>query len=179
MLEKIHSEKSLLLFYLMILLFTNIPAKAENHQKEKIITSESAGSFLFGVSYFNAFRENNNAVEVRIEYRSSINFFGIKPFTGITFNSDGGFYTMGGIYTDIILGKDFCLTLGFAAGYYNRGMGIDLASNLEFRTQLELSYLFSNNYKIGISFYHISNGNLGKSNPGAESVSFIFSIPVQ
>jgi hypothetical protein len=58
-------------------------------------------------------------------------------------------------------------------------LGIDLASEVEFRTQIEFVYVLENNLRIGIGFYHISNGNFGKSNPGAESLSFILSLPVE
>lgn len=135
--------------------------------------------FLLGISYFNAMRKSQNAVAGRFEYRSSLDFLSIKPFTGITFASSGAFYSVIGLYSDISLGSSLFFTPGFAMGYFHKGMGIDLAFELEFRTQLEFSYELDNNSRIGICFYHISNGNFGKSNPGAESISFIYSVPIE
>ena len=134
--------------------------------------------FILGISYFNALREKRNALEGRLEYRSSVSLLNVKPFTGITFTSAGAFYGMAGIYSDINLSDNIIFTPSFAAGYFNKGTGHDLAYELEFRTQLELSYTLQNNSRIGFCFYHISNGNLGRSNPGAESFSFIYSIPI-
>lgn len=135
--------------------------------------------FLFGITYFNVMRRNQTAAEGRFEYRSSLTWAGVSPFAGISFATSGAFYGMIGFYSDIQLNNNIILTPGFAAGYFNKGMGIDLAYEIEFRTQVDLTYVFENNSRIGIGFYHISNGNFGESNPGAESFSLIFSIPVE
>ena len=172
---------------LFILIFFHIkPLRSEEPQHSFAMSSkgyiaesrQSAGSFIFGMSYFNAFRKKRNAFEGRLEYRSDINLLNIKPFMGITFSSAGAFFGMAGFYYDFILWNNIIFTPRFAGGYFNKGSGIDLAYELEFRTQFEISYLLQNNTRIGFAFYHISNGNLGRSNPGAESFSFIYSLPI-
>jgi lipid A 3-O-deacylase len=150
----------------------------QNPSHKNLNKNKSTDRFIIGVSYFNALRKEGNAFEGRFEYRSSFTWLSLKPFTGITFTSSGAFYRMTGFYSDISLGNNIIFTPSFAAGYFDKGMGHDLAYNLEFRTQLEISYTLQNNSRIGISFDHISNGNLGKSNPGAESFSFIYSLPI-
>ena len=40
-----------------------------------------------------------------------------------------------------------------------------------------IAYELNNNNRIGISFSHISNANLGDKNPGVEILSFSYHIP--
>ena len=55
--------------------------------------------------------------------------------------------------------------------------GKKLGNDLQFRTALEVSYELKNKNRIGISFSHISNANLGNKNPGVEILSFSYQIP--
>ena len=183
--ESSFKKKFLLIGFFLIFLFTKpvegketIHFNPSNSTQTNPNKNKSIARFIIGVSYFNAFRKERNAFEGRFEYRSSFTWLSLSPLIGITFTSSGAFYGMAGFYSDIFLGDKIIFTPGFAAGYFNKGMGHDLAYNLEFRTHLEISYTLQNNSRIGISFYHISNGNLGKSNPGAECFSFIYSLPI-
>lgn len=185
LIESSFKKKYLLLVFFLIFPFTN-PAEGKellhlshwNSIHKKPDKNNSTDRLIFGISYFNVFRNNKNAFEGRFEYRSSFTFLSLKPFTGITFSSSGAYYGMAGIYTDISLGNNIIFTPSFAAGYFNKGMGLDLAYELEFRTLLEISYTLQNNSRIGFGFYHISNGNLGRSNPGAETFTFLYSLPI-
>ena len=69
----------------------------------------------------------------------------------------------------------FTPSLGF--GYYDNGSGKNLGNEIQFRTTLELSYKLKNENRIGISYGHISNANLGDKNPGVEILSFSYQIP--
>ena len=44
-------------------------------------------------------------------------------------------------------------------------------------TTFEFSYELENLDRIGISFSHISNANIGKKNPGAEIMTISYQIP--
>jgi hypothetical protein len=182
--ESFLKKKFLPLVFLLVFLFIK-PSKGKEpiifpwkSNQESLNKNDSSERFIFGISYFNVFRDKKNAFEGRFEYRSSFTFLSLKPFTGITFASSGAYYGMLGLYSDISLWNNVIFTPSFAAGYFNKGMGIDLAYELEFRTQLEISYILQNNSRIGFGFYHISNGNLGRSNPGAETITFIYSLPI-
>lgn len=150
----------------------------QSSNQENLNENNSPDRLIFGISYFNALRKKQHAFEGSFEYRSSISLLNVKPFTGITFTSAGAFYGMAGFYFDITLVNNIIFTPSFAAGYFDKGVGIDLAYKVEFRTQLEISYALQNNSRIGFSFYHISNGNLGRSNPGAESFAFVYSLAI-
>ena len=138
--------------------------------------------------------QTNTATDFRYERRfdkpllslgpRSENFFYLKPFAGIEFTSDNASYLVGGIYLEdnlgtLFVGKDsnFIFTPSFGAGYYDDGDGKKLGSNIEFRTTLEFSYQLENKDRIGLSFGHISNANIGDKNPGVEIISFSYQIP--
>jgi hypothetical protein len=75
------------------------------------------------------------------------------------------------------LSNKWNLTPSFATGYYDQGSSKDLGNNLEFRSQLELSYNLEKNKRVGISLNHISNASLADENPGTESIVISFINP--
>ena len=108
----------------------------------------------------------------------------MKPFFGVEYTSDSASYFLTGIYLEDNLGElfegeksKFFFTPSFGAGIYDDGSGKKLGNDLQFRTSLELSYELKNKNRIGISFSHISNANLGDKNPGVEILSFSYHIP--
>jgi hypothetical protein len=90
-------------------------------------------------------------------------------------NGDDGKYFYAGLRKDIKASKKIYFTPSFAVGYYDQGKSKDLGYDLEFRSQLELSYQLESANRIAISINHISNASLGEQNPGVESmvISFI------
>ena len=137
---------------------------------------------------------SNYATDLRYERRfdntiidigpAQDNFFYLKPFAGIELTSDSAFYLISGIYLednigDLMTGKDnnWNFTPSFGVGYYEDGNGKKLGNKVEFRTTLEFSYQLVNKDRIGISFGHISNANIGNKNPGAEIISISYQKP--
>ena len=126
-------------------------------------------------------RFDNSLIEIGPE---SENFFILKPFAGIELTSDSASYYIAGVYVEdnvgsILTGEksNLILTPTFGAGYYDDGIGKKLGNSIEFRTTLELSYQLESEKRIGISFGHISNANIGDKNPGVEILSFSYQIP--
>ena len=126
-------------------------------------------------------RFDNSLFEIGPE---SENFFNLKPFAGIEFTSDSAAYFIGGIYLEDNLGTVFVgeesniiFTPSFGAGYYDNGNGKKLGNNIEFRTTLEISYELKNKNRLGFSFGHISNANLGDKNPGVEIFNLSYQVP--
>ena len=112
------------------------------------------------------------------------NFFFLKPFFGIEYTSDSAMYFLSGIYVEDNLGQLFegrksnlYFTPSFGAGIYDDGSGKKLGNDIQFRTSLEFSYELKNKNRIGVSFSHISNANLGNKNPGVEILSISYHIP--
>jgi lipid A 3-O-deacylase len=166
-----------------------------------IILKASAGLTqgydVFGIGIYDVKFDgssSNYATDIRYERRfdntiidigpEQDNFFYLKPFTGIELTSDSAFYLIGGIYLednvgDLVTGKDnnWNFTPSFGVGYYDDGNGKKLGNKIEFRTTLEFSYELVNKDRIGISFGHISNANIGNKNPGAEIISLSYQKP--
>ena len=157
----------------------------------------SKGTNIFGLGIYDIKfdgSEKNQATDFRYEYRSDKslldigpeedNFFFLKPFFGVELTNDSASYFLTGIYLEDNLGElfegeesKFFFTPSFGAGIYDDGSGKKLGNDLQFRTSLELSYELKNKNRIGISFSHISNANLGDKNPGVEVLSFSYHIP--
>jgi hypothetical protein len=68
----------------------------------------------------------------------------------------------------------FDFTPSFAHGLYHKGDGKDLWHVLEFKTEVQLSYVLSENTSFGVSYNHVSNASIGDKNPGANSYLFNF-----
>ena len=165
-----------------------------------ILFSNSAitkGSNVFGIGIYDVKfdgSEKNQATDFRYEYRSDKsllnigpeedNFFFLKPFFGLEYTNDSASYFLSGIFFEDNLGElfegdksKFFFTPSFGAGIYDDGSGKKLGNELQFRTSLEVTYELKNKNRIGISFSHISNANLGDKNPGVEILSFSYHIP--
>lgn len=138
--------------------------------------------------------KTNQALDFRYERRfdKSIieigpedeNFFYLKPFAGFELTSESATYFLAGIYLEDNLGtlftgkkSKFTFTPSLGAGYYDDGEGKKLGNNIEFRTTLEISYELENENRIGFSFGHISNANIGNKNPGVEIFNISYQIP--
>mgnify|MGYP006188177561 CR=1 FL=1 len=95
-----------------------------------------------------------------------------SPITGgfITENSAAYIYT--GVEWNYALSDKLKFTPSFAPGIYNEGDGKDLGHILEFKTEVQVSYSFSESTNLGMSYNHISNASLGDKNPGANSYMF-------
>lgn len=130
------------------------------------------------VGAFDLVQDHNQAAEFRAEYRSDKKIWIFKPFVGAMGTTDSAFYGYAGVLVDIYFGRRWVLTPNFAAGYYDKGNGLDLGHELEFRSSIELSYRFDNRTRLGVSFYHMSNASIGSDNPGTEVLSIVYSIPL-
>jgi len=97
----------------------------------------------------------------------------ISPITGgfVTENSAAYIYT--GFQWNIDMGS-LIFTPSFTPGLYHKGNGKDLGHFIEFKSEVQFSYAFSKNSKIGFSYNHVSNASLGDKNPGANSYMFNF-----
>ena len=150
------------------------------------------GLGLFDIKFDGS--EKNQAIDFRYEYRSDTtlfdigpkedNFFFLKPFFGVEYTSDSASYFLTGIYFEDNLGELFegneskyFFTPSFGLGFYDDGSGKKLGNDIQFRTTLEFSFELKNKNRVGISFGHISNANLGDKNPGAEVISLSYQIP--
>jgi len=123
--------------------------------------------------------KDQKAAEGRLEYRSNLKLWIFKPFAGVMGNSDGGAYGYAGGLVDVFLGRRIVTTLSFAPGYYHKGDSKNLGYDLEFRSQLEISYRLDDRSRLGLSISHMSNASIGDKNPGTENLMVTYAIPVR
>lgn len=121
--------------------------------------------------------------EYQIEYRSNYEMYEnswifIRPLIGLMGTEEWAVYGYGGIAFDLFLGPYVTITPSFAPGLYYDGKGKSLGFPLEYRSTIEGAIRFSNEMRLGAQFYHISNGSVGRKNPGTESLVIFIAFPV-
>ncbi|MBL6946765.1 MAG: acyloxyacyl hydrolase [Rhodospirillales bacterium] len=133
----------------------------------------------FGAGYFDFNRKKDEGGEFRLEYRSDYKFWQIKPFVAAAGASSGHGFIGAGILMDVFFGRRFVVTPSIAPHFYFGGDDdLDLDYPLEFRSQIEFAYRFDDRSRLGLAISHYSNASLGDSNPGTESLTVNYSVPV-
>lgn len=133
----------------------------------------SANSLLaFGVGIYNI-DGSADATDFQIEYRSNrLLLNAVQPWAGFEINTDSALWAGAGLLYDYPLSEQWHLVPSFGAGLYDPGdSDLDLGSSIEFRSQIELAYVFENRHRIALALSHLSNARLGEDNPGTEVVS--------
>lgn len=130
------------------------------------------------VGAFDVSQEDNEAVLYGIEYRFEDMYYGLRPTVGGFATTDSSVYGYAGVHWDALEWEGFYLTPNFVVGAYSEGDGKDLGHGVEFRSGIELSYDFYNEYRVGVAFNHLSNAGLGDDNPGTETLIFNYQIPL-
>ena len=102
----------------------------------------------------------------------------IEPVAGVETTTDGAYYIYGGFNIDILIGRRWVISPGFAVGYFSKGSGKDLGAKTEFHSGAEIAYRFDDRSRLGLALHHISNAGITKHNPGTEIISVTYSIPV-
>ena len=97
----------------------------------------------------------------------------LSPITGGFITENQALYAYTGVEWNFDLGP-INFTPSFAPGLYGEGDGKDLGHILEFKSEFQASFNFSENSQLGMSYNHISNASLGDKNPGANSYMFNF-----
>jgi len=101
-------------------------------------------------------------------------FFGtLSPITGGFLTENSALYAYTGVEWNFDIGP-LNFTPSFAPGLYGKGDGKDLGHILEFKSEVQASFNFSESSQLGMSYNHISNASLGDKNPGANSYMFNF-----
>ena len=97
----------------------------------------------------------------------------LTPVSGGMITKDKATYIYTGVEANYYLGK-LSVTPSFTPGYYRQGDGKDLGYPLEFKSEVQLGFDFTEGTNLGMSYNHVSNASLGDKNPGANSFMFNF-----
>jgi lipid A 3-O-deacylase len=94
-----------------------------------------------------------------------------------TWAKGGATFAGAGLLLHATPAEGWNFAIGFAPGYYERKRGPRLGSRLEFFSTIEISRDLGRGRRLGLSIGHMSNGSLGDSNPGTETVSIFWLLP--
>lgn len=131
-----------------------------------------------GAGYYDVHHKKDDSAEIRLEYRSDMKIWEVKPFAALAGTTNGSFFVGAGVLMDVYFGRRWVLTPSLAPHYYHAGgTRKKLGHKVEFRSQLELAYRFDDRSRLGLSFSHYSNAGLGKKNPGSETLLLNYSVP--
>jgi len=144
-----------------------------------VTTHANAGEFSASVGNFDSSDKFKKTSMIDLTYgftekNIDTSIGQIKPMVGVFLaeNKAGMIYAGGKI--DYKLGM-FIITPSFTPGFYSEGDGKDMGNVLEFKSQLNIGLDLENNSILSLGFSHVSNGNLGDKNPGADTFLFNFS----
>jgi len=140
---------------------------------------DGPGLISLGVGYFDFAKQENQALDLRVEIRPAFGVGGVRPWIALAATSDGSFYATSGLLVDINFGENWVLTPSVGAGGYHRGNGKDMGSVLQFRVQGDLAYVFDDGSRLALSVSHLSNARTSSQNPGAEIVTLYYMIPFE
>jgi len=121
----------------------------------------------------------SNTFRYGLEYRyKAMSKWLLRPALGGVVVENDAAYLYAGARRDFWLGSRWLLTPSLDIGSYQEGNGIDLGTELEFRSGIELGYQFFKSWRASLAFFHLSNGGIGDRNPGTNSAVFALHIPL-
>lgn len=162
----------------LVLLFLGFVAVLPAAAQISLGSPNDPPRLALGGGAFNVIDKHNTTTFMEFaEYRFGDLLWVVAPFLGVQGTTQGAFYGYFGISFDIHFFHDLIVTPSAAAGYFSEGHGINLGSIWEFRTGAELAYRFADQRRVGIGFYHMSNAGIGKTNPGQEMLTAVFTVP--
>jgi lipid A 3-O-deacylase len=153
----------------LAILATSGSLHAQGHERTRTLS--------VGTGWYDFVQKREPAWEARAEYRVG----GPRPFRGLvvaTMTGNSASFLGVGIGYELKLGRHLIATPTFAPGYYREGSGKDLGCALEFRSQFELGFQFTGGQRVSIAMSHMSNGGLGRINPGQESLTLAWQVPL-
>ena len=98
----------------------------------------------------------------------------IAPVSGAFVTGKNSLYFYTGIEGQYSLGP-MNISPSFTPGYYDKGNGKDLGSELEFKSEVKIGFDIFKNSNLGYSYSHISNNDWGSTNPGTDDQQLTFS----
>ena len=139
---------------------------------------ERSRAFSLGTGWTDYGAQGAQAWEARVEYSEGRTNHPFRSILAATLTRDRSEFLGAGIGYELRLGRNWIALPSFVPGYYRRGNGRDLGWPLEFRSQLELGYQFGGGHRLLIAISHLSNAGLGHGNPGEESLSLAWEVPL-
>ncbi len=145
------------------------------------LPTDPTPTIAFGAGMFDMLdnTEQNKAADFRAEWRGAPFYYVFKPTVGFEATSDGGGGVFLGVEADWLIHDHWVFTPSFSVGAWGDGGGKEMGSVLEFRSQIEAGYRFDNGWRLTAAYGHISNAEIGDTNPGAEIGTIYLHIPAE
>lgn len=134
----------------------------------------------FGVGQVALDHNSEHATRYGVEYRArAYTRWKLVPGVGVAVDDSGASF----VYTDVRhrfwLDDRWLIAPSFGVGLLDDSEKVQLGSKVEFRSGFELGYRFLGAYRLGIAYFHVSNGGLAERNPGAQVLQVSLYIPLR
>jgi hypothetical protein len=158
---------------------TQVPGLGEVifHEAGVEVFGHGPDVITFGLGAFDPFKQNPLSAEGRLEYRWGQKLLFIGPMAGVMANTDGGIHGYVGGYFDLQIGR-LVVTPSAGPGLWREGGSKDMGGTFQFHTALDFSYRFDGGSRLGVKLSHISSAHFNKKNPGSESLTLTYTLPV-
>jgi hypothetical protein len=133
---------------------------------------------MVGVGGWEFDRENLAKPELDLVLRPAHHFWIIKPEIGVEVAGDGDVVAFAGPVIEYYFTPHIVGTISSSLATWF-GDGFDLGSRLEFHSSGEVAYKFNDESRMGLAFFHTSNADLTKRNPGSDSLVVTYAIPIR
>ena len=148
--------------------------------KQTIVLSENLDISVYTGTFDVIDKEGDDQTTlIGVEHRNTDlfrnTFLGkIAPVSGAFVTGKNSLYFYTGIEGQYSLGP-MNISPSFTPGYYDKGNGKDLGSELEFKSEVKIGFDIFKNSNLGYSYSHISNNDWGSTNPGTDNQQLTFS----
>lgn len=142
------------------------------------VLAASAGLVGVGVGDIGVLESGNHGV-ISLEWQSGNPWIGpLKPWVTIALTARSAGYVGTGLELEWPLSRHWRLIPSFGPVIYWHGHGLRLGEALEFRSRVEIAYVFGDGQRIALSVAHISNGGLDDYNPGTQTAELLYYHPL-
>jgi len=131
----------------------------------------------FGAGY-NEVLDNDQVAFASVELRFTPVVAGLRPWVYANTSAEGSFYVGAGLAYTFAGESRWSASVGIGPGYYHRGDDVRLGGNYQNLSFVEVAYRLDNDALVSLRFAHLSNGGVTPSNPGTETLSLQYSIPL-
>ncbi|MBV8060107.1 MAG: acyloxyacyl hydrolase [Alphaproteobacteria bacterium] len=153
-----------------------------------------ADLFSFSVGYmdFDKTESHRESADFRFEYRWGTSLLPmlqpswqrwdhsvqVHPIFATETTSRGALYGMGGLGMDLYMGPHGIFTWSEGVGLFYPGAMQPMGSVIEFRSQAEVGWRFTDQTRLTLQASHISNAHITGRNPGAEIAGIYLHVPL-
>lgn len=116
---------------------------------------------------------------VLFEWRSPELWRSLRGWVSTNIATQGAYFAGVGLYYGVPLGRRWEIGIASGPGYFRPDRRLRLGDSIEFRSHIEIDYHLRSGQSIGLRFGHVSNGGLGRVNPGSEFAQMTWQIPFE